>query len=191
MSLISLAYYKLGDKEVYFIKLLQEAIRVYGAMMAYGNRMIQERMIFLYKEGLKLFEQTQYFFLGLKRILEQGAKKVIKAKRPEEDMMSLLKLTILMLQNSCEGHFKEMKAFLRYQNLSAANVNLVAEVGQLVDAVIDKILKDIAYFDDEDYPGLMEAVGLNYVTNPDRPKKLLDYLDMESMPDPDLLELLV
>ena len=53
MCLISMAHHRLGDKEVYYLKLMQETLRIYVGMMTYGNRMIQERMINLYKEGLK------------------------------------------------------------------------------------------------------------------------------------------
>ena len=56
MSLVSIAYFRLGDKELYYIKLMQETLRLYVGMMTFGNRMIQERMINLYKEGLKHFD---------------------------------------------------------------------------------------------------------------------------------------
>ena len=59
MSLISSAHHRLGDKEIYFMKLLQETLRVYVAMMTYGNRTIQERMISIYKEALRHFGQAQ------------------------------------------------------------------------------------------------------------------------------------
>ena len=56
MSLVSIAYFRLGDKELYYIKLMQETLRLYVGMMTFGNRMIQERMINLYKDGLKHFD---------------------------------------------------------------------------------------------------------------------------------------
>ena len=56
MSLVSIAYHRLGDKELYYVKLMQESLRLYVGMMTYGNRMIQEHMINLYKEGLKQFD---------------------------------------------------------------------------------------------------------------------------------------
>ena len=59
MNLVSIAYYRLGGKDSYYIKLMQETLRVYVGMMTFGNRMIQERMINLYKEGLKHFDQIQ------------------------------------------------------------------------------------------------------------------------------------
>ena len=45
--------------------------------------------------------------------MDFGTKKVVKANKYDEDMMTLLNLTLLLLQNSCEGQFKEMKDFLR------------------------------------------------------------------------------
>ena len=37
----------------------------------------------------------------------------------------------------------------------------------------------------------MEAVGLTYATNKERPKRLIDYLSLEQMPEESMLELLV
>ena len=64
-------------------------------------------------------------------------------------------------------------------------------MGVLIEALVEKLLKGISYFDTEEYPALMEAIGITYATNAERPKKLIDFLDLEKMPEEEMLELLV
>ena len=183
LQLISLAYEELGGKNDYFQQILYEGLRLGIALCSYGNLHVQTKFLHRFRKALKNSTSAQYLFQGIKKILRFSAKKFYLAKGKKKILHNLMMATCILLQNLCEGHNRDMKNFLRSQNLSIANVNLVTEVAKLLETIIERFNEGIVYIDEESAPSLFETMQFPYDSNPDRNKKLIDFLSTLKLPE--------
>lgn len=75
---------------------------------------------------------------------------------------------LLFLQNLCEDGNKENKAFLRFQNLTFSEVDIVSEIAHFGEKMLQSFMQNIKYIEAEEQPSLMEILGLHYVSNNER-----------------------
>ena len=181
MTLISIAYRKLDAKRKYFQKLLIESVKLGICLVSYGNDYVQNRIMDKFKDHFVSGKNGQYFFFGLRKILKLG-KHIYLSKKRDKNIQNLFMFTCLFIQMLCEGHNLAFKNFLRDQEFSTTNVDLITVLGKVGISMCKKILGMVQYIDTDTAPLLMEELNKTYLTNTSRSRSFIDWYATQTTP---------
>jgi hypothetical protein len=126
--------------------------------MSYGNQYVQNKIVSNYKSNMQKGKSSQNFFHGLRAILEMGKKTYMSANSETSLQLTLFNFTLILIQLFCEGHNQETKDFLRFQESSSTNVDIISILSKVGVTLSLKLIAPISYLSSTSCPKLLRTI---------------------------------